>query len=1139
VTNGFFLLDILICFRTAYFEDEGDYLVVVPVLVAWKYLCTWCLIDLLGSLPFDAIFASVSSTNLTFTKLLKFVRLARLLKLARLMKVGNISEQVEDHLGLSPTAMSLVTLLLQVFFVGHLMACVLFGLSTVITSHPWYNDGGDLFPPQEHASMGSKYILSLYWTFTIMSTVGYGDILPNNTAERLLNVFVILLGASMFGYMIANVSALIQSFNSIDSVKDDRIETITMYLDEKQTPLKLQDAVVKHFRNYFKHASPFDVEAMLDRLPQKLANEILLIHNDTTLKSIAILRYIENVSVRLYIFNLMKPVYYEPNEYMIQQGSPGQEIMFIVEGRALAFKRVEEIKKKAPKKTFVRPKMTRQRSISLRGNFGFESIFNMSTPSMPDKGYSAVSSPQGFVAEAMSRKKSMRFTQSQMEMQMTQHPETPSSSVKLRKNSMHFDFPDLPTSTSKQQQRLKRLESMSAEHPEIPQLVAALTATRSSPPLSPPPLSSPSLTSPKVDSSINDRKKSLQFGASSASDFNIGTPPSTTPTPMRERKRSIQFSDFAYPMVTEGPREEKKNASADANADDNISMGDIYPSLSLDLGELDFNPAPELAPPNSKLMFSVDFGSRKSRYEGSDSDNDDHEFHALKLQQTPQHARTRAKTFRSPATDSEKHTPHRGSVFSFAEGDTKTQREMPPSEKFEDDDKDGSEDESNKVPVDPSFAWSESNMKRKGLKAIGSLAPGNFVGHLAVMHDDINDSSVVTSAFSTVYILHKQDITPILTKQPTVSIQLQMAMSRAISTQSDILGKYHMRQNRSKFLVETKETFYKQLAVRPVEVKRIRKAQKNKMMRMAHGIKKKVRKPGEERNSEFGRLSSMAGSKASLGTNNSELELGLERPKADKPAAESIPSFQLAEGLSVQAPRVLPKAIVRRVRRVERVLTKYSVLYDSDGEAEESHTHAHSQHLNDNNAHSMKRHRIHAHRTPLPPKATLRSASFVPVDAPVMLARQPPKRRSSLNLLTGNSSATDLLSTTSRGSSFIGLEPRKTSSFISFDHRPMLSRILARKPVDTKKVDNRRNRVMSMNDLEALEPTSDIYELLASKSPGNPTRLPMNAMRSVIVPTYSNQIAMQRTTDALLRRQSFPALENDLWKIGITSQGLL
>jgi hypothetical protein len=88
-----------------------------------------------------------------------------------------------------------------------------------------------------------------------------------------------------------------------------------------------------------------------------------------------------------------------------------------------------------------------------------------------------------------------------------------------------------------------------------------------------------------------------------------------------------------------------------------------------------------------------------------------------------------------------------------------------------------------------------------------------------------------------------------------------------------------------------------------------------------------------------------------------------------------------------------------------------------------------------------------------------------------------------------------------------------------------------------KKVISRKNRVMSMNDLDTLETASDLNDIFSATP--SASRLPMNAMRSVVVPIYSNQVALKRSTEALLRRQSFPSLENDLWKIGTMSQGLL
>ena len=1166
MTNSFYLLDIVICFRTAYFEDEGDYLVVVPYLVAKKYLITWCFVDLLGSLPFDVMFRSFSSTNLAFTKLLKVIRLARLFKLARLLKVGHVSEQVEEKLNLSPTVMSLVTLLLQVFFAGHLMACILYGMSTVITAHPWYEVATTAYPSQVDASLASKYILSLYWTFTIMATVGYGDILPNNTAERLLNVFVILLGASMFGYMLANVSSLIQSFTSTDTVKDERIAGITVYLDEKQTPLKLQDAVVKHFRNYFKHASPFDVDAMLGRLPQKLANEILLIHNGTTLKSIAILRYIENVSVRLYIFNLMKPVYYEPNEYMLQQGSPGQEIMFIVEGGALAFKKAENIDTETRIKKFERPKLQREKSVSLR----FGSLLNMSSPSTKDRerAYSLMESPQGFAAEAVNRNKLAKSTKVQMQSGVFSDEFENTSGKDKRTKSFSFGA-DTPTSSTKE--RMERKKSILKHDSAYSKPVSPrsgnleLSDRKRSIMFDASTSESPSL---KENNISLTRKKSSKLGltgpgsASASASIDDAEADASTDTPTKSGPAVI------LPMTDAD--KDKDSEKKDGDGEDVIQLDTIYRNFTLDDHEFCSGTFRNvIARPNSKLRFNVNGApnSKKSKkFEASDSSADDSEYETLRRAQTPQafqackggkssrHSKHKkaSRVFRFPSSGSSassvsSHSSKsskssiaehpaaapRSLLYTFSDMDTKkSQKIRTAAEEYEDTDEEDSDDEH--VHVDAAFKWTEANMQRKGLKPIGALAPGNFVGHLAVMHDSINDASVVTTTFSTVYVLQKQDITSILTTQPSVSIQLQMAMSRAISTQSDTLGKLHMRQNRSKFLIETKEKFYTQLAVKPVEVKRIRKAQKNKMARMAHGIKK-LRKPGDKEDrptKELTRMHGVIASKDSFVKTSSEKDATLSNDLTPRSGSYSF-FGRFVPGDGIATTRSLPKTVVRKVKQVERVLTKYSMLYDSDGGVNEGMGHPSA------DAGQSKKHRIHAHRSQLPLKVTLRATAFPPVTA---MERPPVKRRrSSFNLLSGH--APDGL-VASREPSVASLETRPSTSTIMTVNRHSFLQRFAGKTLAAKKEIKRRNRVMSLNDLDMLEPTSNLQSLMPRRSiPRHATmavtRPPFNAMVNVIVPTYSNHVALQRSTEALLRRQSFPSLENDLWKIGVTSQGLL
>ena len=55
---------------------------------------------------------------------------------------------------------------------------------------------------------------SVYWAMSTMTTVGYGDVPPIQTMEKLIAMAGMLVGVTVFAYVTGTVSLLLSTFNA-------------------------------------------------------------------------------------------------------------------------------------------------------------------------------------------------------------------------------------------------------------------------------------------------------------------------------------------------------------------------------------------------------------------------------------------------------------------------------------------------------------------------------------------------------------------------------------------------------------------------------------------------------------------------------------------------------------------------------------------------------------------------------------------------------------------------------------------------------------------------------------------------------------------------------------------------------------
>lgn len=293
----YFIIDTITGFFRAYYDDDGMLQYRPMRKLALRYGCSrWFVIDFISCLPVNYLHfvAPRADTDgspeapdgaYRANKVLRLLRLFRLLRLLRLTRLKRIMERHEEQVQQYAGMIRMVRTGLFILWVTHVVACIWYFAGNEVTDEVnpdgttvqgWVAElyGGEDAAGNVNGTVPNHYIASLYYAAMTMTTVGYGDITPNTTMERITAVVSMMLGGYVFGIVVGIMSEITRNASFGESFKDMELGKVISLLQANDVPPSVSRRIRSYLSHHYRRHSAVNVAEILGLLPETLRDDL-------------------------------------------------------------------------------------------------------------------------------------------------------------------------------------------------------------------------------------------------------------------------------------------------------------------------------------------------------------------------------------------------------------------------------------------------------------------------------------------------------------------------------------------------------------------------------------------------------------------------------------------------------------------------------------------------------------------------------------------------------------------------------------------------------------------------------------------------------------------------------------------------
>ncbi|KAF0686837.1 Aste57867_21397 [Aphanomyces stellatus] len=323
-----FVLDIVLVFRTSFFDVDTHDEVFDVHRIRREYLAGYFWIDAMSSLPTSVLGDEFRQSRWAYL---------RLLVLCRVFRLSTSPTFPEFMAWASRTFTSyvvrLVVVVISYLLLHHYIACSLYALicfegdptnnTTTLWEIPFHDDD----------TIALKYLGVLHKALDVTSG---SDVMPSTSPERIFGAVMFTVGIVANACVVGICASVLEQMNHIEDERADRKEAIDTCLRASHAGDDLQKSVMEFYDSAHGHESAHHAGVIFRNMPEKLQMRLMVSLNESFLQKVPLFKAMTPDAV-LALMQCVQETVAMTGDLIIRAGEEGRAFYMIKMGTVEVF----------------------------------------------------------------------------------------------------------------------------------------------------------------------------------------------------------------------------------------------------------------------------------------------------------------------------------------------------------------------------------------------------------------------------------------------------------------------------------------------------------------------------------------------------------------------------------------------------------------------------------------------------------------------------------------------------------------------------------------------------------------------------------------------------------------------------------